>query len=206
MHIELIDLLRCPREHEETWLVAAFTKIEDRFVVEGKLGCPVCNASYVISDGIADLRQNREVRVESHPSTNNPDDAMRVAALLGLTVPNALAVLEGSYASTARGVSELTQCRVIALNPPYEIEESEAVGVVLTDSRIPFASNSVYGIAVQAANLLNDVPRILRQRGRLITTIRGVLPAGINQIASDERDQVGEAVGPVVKLRREQRE
>ena len=32
----MIDLLRCPREHEETWLVAAFNRMEGRFIVEGK--------------------------------------------------------------------------------------------------------------------------------------------------------------------------
>ena len=55
MHIELIDLLRCPREHEETWLVAAFTRIQDRVVSEGRLGCPVCSAAYPIESGIANF-------------------------------------------------------------------------------------------------------------------------------------------------------
>jgi uncharacterized protein YbaR (Trm112 family) len=206
MHIELIDLLRCPRDHEETWLVAAFTRTSDRFIREGKLGCPVCSESYVISNGIADLRENRVARQMTPASDDNPGAAIRVAALLGLTVPGALAALEGAYASAARSVSEMTQCRVIALNPLHEIEESESVAVVLTESRIPFAANAVHGLALQSRALMDDAPRVLRQNGRLVIPVAGRLPIGTLEVARDENDIVGESVGPVVKLRREQKD
>jgi hypothetical protein len=44
MHIEFIDLLRCPNPHEETWLVAALHRMDGRLVIDAKLGCPVCSA------------------------------------------------------------------------------------------------------------------------------------------------------------------
>ncbi len=206
MHIEMIDLLRCPKEHEETWLVAAFTKIDDRFVIEAKLGCPVCNANYVISDGIADLRPERTERPGPRANEDDPESAMRVAAFLNLTVPNSLVVLEGTYATHARQIAEMTQCRVIVLNPDRAVKESETVGLVLADSRIPLASNSVHGVAIEKETLLNDAARVLRPRARITTPTTNELPAGMMELARDDHDIVGESVGPVVTLRRELRE
>ena len=56
MFIELLDLLRCTNAHEDTWLVASFKTVSNRFVMEGTLGCPTCSAKYSITSGIADFR------------------------------------------------------------------------------------------------------------------------------------------------------
>src|SRR5690348_11398585 len=123
MHIELIDLLRCPKDHEETWLVAALSAVQDRFVIKAKLGCPVCGASYLISNGIADLR----IQPGNHPSPHapsEPDDPVRIAALLNLTRPGALAVLEGHHSSVAQSVSEMTETRIMAINPNAPVDDS----------------------------------------------------------------------------------
>jgi len=58
--IELVDALRCPRAHEESWLVLAMSRIEGRHIQEGALGCPVCHAEYPIHEGIVDLRLDDE--------------------------------------------------------------------------------------------------------------------------------------------------
>ena len=44
MFVEIIDLLRCPNAHAESWLVAAAARTVGRHIVEGTLGCPVCEA------------------------------------------------------------------------------------------------------------------------------------------------------------------
>ena len=41
MFIELIDTLRCPTPHDESWLVLAADRMAARHVVEGTVGCPV---------------------------------------------------------------------------------------------------------------------------------------------------------------------
>ncbi|MEO8575536.1 MAG: hypothetical protein ABI556_02495, partial [Gemmatimonadales bacterium] len=89
MYIELIDLLRCPREHADSWLVAAFNKMDGRFVVEGKLGCPVCSATYGIREGIADLSEDPYEVTHGCGRLGDPEEeaAVRAAALLGLTKP-----------------------------------------------------------------------------------------------------------------------
>ena len=52
MFVELIELLRCPRPHEEAQLVASASRTEARHIVEGLLGCPVCGAEFRIVNGV----------------------------------------------------------------------------------------------------------------------------------------------------------
>lgn len=200
MYIETIDLLRCPRDHEETWLVAAFTGMDGRFVVEGKLGCPICNASYDIIAGMA--RFSGEVSDSFAPRVD-PEAAIRTAALLNLARPGAIAVLCGDEANVAKDVSEMAECRVIALNPSAHIEDTEKVATVVSIDRIPLASASVDAIALGAcATLASDAARVLRPGGRLTANAEVPLPSGMVEIARDERMVVAESVGPIIPLRR----
>lgn len=200
MYIEMLDLLRCPREHDETWLVAAFSEMDGRFVVTGRLGCPVCDASYDIVHGIA--RFGGQVSDAFAPNVS-PDSLMRTAALLNLTRPDALAVLSGSEASAADDLSKLTECRVIALNPTAKIEDTDRVGTVSTTGRIPLASASVDAIAIgDCHSLLADAARVLRPSGRLTARADAQLPAGLREIARDELNVVAEAVGELIPIAR----
>ena len=52
MFIELTDHLRCPAEHEESYLVLLPERMEDRSVREGRLGCPLCGRTYAVVDGV----------------------------------------------------------------------------------------------------------------------------------------------------------
>lgn len=200
MYIETIDLLRCPREHEETWLVAAFTRMDGRFIVEGKLGCPICNASYDILEGMA--RFSGEVSDAFAPKVG-PDAVMRTAALLNLTRPGVVAVLCGDEASAAEDLAELTQSRVIALNPSANIEDTERVATIVCVDRIPLASSSVDAIALgSCAALALDAQRVIRPGGRLTADADIALPAGMREIARDDSTIVLESVGPIIPLRR----
>ena len=200
MFIETVDLLRCPRDHEETWLVAAFTRMDGRFIVEGKLGCPICNASYDIVDGVAHFGGEPS---EAFAPRVDQDAVMRTAALLNLSRPGAVAVLCGDEASAAEDVSQLTQCVVIALNPSSNIEDTERVATVVCVDRIPLASSSVDAIALGAcATLVSDVPRILRPGGRVTADTGIALPSELREIARDDRTVVLESVGPIITLRR----
>ena len=201
MHIELIDLLRCPKDHEETWLVAALSAVQDRFVIKAKLGCPICGASYSISNGVVDLR----IEPGDHPSPRaalEPDDAVRIAALLNLTHPGAIAVLEGHHAEIAQAVSDMTETRIIAINPSARVEDSETVAVLLCDAKIPLASDSVMGVVCETPTIAQDVPRVLRNGGRALLPADSVIPAGLVEITRDDRNVLAESVGAIVELRR----
>ena len=206
MYIELIDLLRCPREHADSWLVAAFNKMDGRFVVEGKLGCPVCSATYWIRDGIADLSEAEYAITHGCSGMMPPDEetAVRAAALLGLTNPNSLVVLAGESAYFAQLVAGIAEARVIALNPGVKIDESEKVAVVLTDERLPLAPSSIDGIMLTefTAAFAPDASRVLRQGGRLVVPKGTPLPAGFRTLAEDDREIVAESIGQLITLSR----
>ena len=198
MFIELIDLLRCPVDHEDSWLVAAFTRMDGRFVIEGKLGCPVCSASYAVTRGIAVFADSE---ISPVSSSSSPDEAMRVAALLGLTRPGALILLDEEAAGAAADVAALAECRVIAMNAPALMEESERVGLIHCDARIPIAPGSVDGIVFSGdEGGFSDAARVLRPGGRIIAPARSRLHPAFREMARDERSVVAELVGPLVTL------
>jgi len=208
MYIELIDLLRCPREHDDTWLVAAFTKMDGRFIVTGKLGCPVCNSTFAIEKGRADLRlpdaRDQGEHAAKSLTGHDPDSAVRLAAMLGLTRPGSLAVLSGAESSLARAVSELTDCRVIVLDPSDAIPDSERIAGIFAGRRIPLAAASVDGIVTTDSGAgLSDAVRVLKPGGRLVTSIQFALPPNCRELARDESYIVAELVGPLLKLSRQ---
>src|SRR5689334_5423026 len=99
MFVELIDLLRCPRPHEDTWLVASAEETASRHILRGALGCPLCGAEYPVVDGVADFGEAPVAGpAEDHVDA---DDTMRAAALLGLTAPGATVVLGGVWQAVA---------------------------------------------------------------------------------------------------------
>ncbi|HEY9229313.1 MAG TPA: hypothetical protein VIP11_21880, partial [Gemmatimonadaceae bacterium] len=73
MFIPLVDVLRCPVPHEETWLVASIDRAADRDIVEGMLGCPRCLAEYAIHEGVVLFAPDVERPAYRPP---NEDDAM----------------------------------------------------------------------------------------------------------------------------------
>lgn len=202
MFIETIDLLRCPRDHEETWLVAAFTKMNGRFVADGKLGCPICNASYSITDGVADFRGDTSAAPIGAAAEANDQDAMMLAAFLNLVREGSTVVLEGEEARHAVAVANITRCRVIALNPSANVEETELTSTVRSGGRIPLATRSVDGVASGDQAVIRDAPRVLRAAGRIVVPAESELPPELREIARDDERIIGESVGPLVGLSR----
>jgi uncharacterized protein YbaR (Trm112 family) len=200
MFIEMIDLLRCPRDHEETWLVASFTEMDGRFVIEGKLGCPVCSASYDIIDGVAIFGGEAS---DAFAPVVNGESVMRTAALLNVTRPASTVVLCGDEAIPSQEVAELTQCRVIALNPSANIEDTDRVATVTCMDRIPLATASVDAIAIgDCAALLPDAARVLRPGSRITASATTDLPSEFSQKARDEQHVVAESPTTLISLRR----
>lgn len=52
MFIELTEMLRCPRDHAESYVVAAPIVMDGRRIVRGVVGCPECKAEFPIVDGV----------------------------------------------------------------------------------------------------------------------------------------------------------
>src|SRR3954453_2574729 len=144
MFIELLDLLRCVRPHEGTWLVASFSSVSNRFVEEAKLGCPSCSAEYWIRGGVADFSGGAKLpdceAERSHSSHRREELATRAGAYLDVTEPGATVILGGLWAYAAQKLSEMTHTRVLAVNAPSGVQESESVGLLRVANEIPLAA------------------------------------------------------------------
>ncbi|MFY7947713.1 MAG: hypothetical protein ACOVRP_00720, partial [Gemmatimonas sp.] len=76
---DLLDALRCPRPHDESWLVAMVHHAEGADLRDADLACPVCGAEFVIHEGVARF----DPPVGPPPAVEL--EAMRLAAMLGVT-------------------------------------------------------------------------------------------------------------------------
>jgi hypothetical protein len=210
--IELIDLLRCIRPHDETWLVASFSKVNNRFVEEARLGCPSCSAEYWIRGGVADFSREvilpeceEERRAASH---RREELATRAGAYLEATEPGATVVLGGLWAYAAQELSEMADIRVIAINAPGEVKESETVGLVRVGSEIPLAAGSVLGVAVDAwfpTKIVESAVRVVRPGGRIVGPAAILPPSELSILAHDERYWVAQKAPKVVTISRASR-
>lgn len=203
MFIELIDLLRCPVPHEDSWLVAAFTEMDGRFVRKGKLGCPVCSNTYPIIDGTAHFAPAGSPGA-GVPSAVSEEEVVRAAALLGLTRPGAILVVMGSAVALATQLAEMTDSKLIVVNPRIQMDETERVGIVTAGDRIPLADNSADGMIMDdsSISLIPEAARLLRTGGRIVAGAAAEPGPRFHELARDERNVVAESRGPMVGLTR----
>lgn len=209
MFIELLDLLRCINSHEDTWLVASFKSVSNRFVIDGTLGCPVCHAEYPIAKGIAYFTvagESTHQLIDDSPRSEGREElATRTAAFLDATEPGATLVLGGSWTEAAQDVSVMTETRVLALNPGKPVEESETVALLRVGREIPLAASSVLGVALDASfapEIVSSALRVVRPGGRIIGPVTIDAPADLLVLARDERYWVAEKPPAMVSLRR----
>jgi uncharacterized protein YbaR (Trm112 family) len=143
MFIELTDHLRCPEEHEESFLVLLPDEMAGRSVRAGELGCPVCGRTFVIRDGIVDLGEAPE-----SAAAQRRLDAEGLTALAGLHGPGGYFALVGSLGSLAQGMLQVTPgVSLIAINPPPDVVDAPGVSVIRS-ARIPLKTRSMRGIAL----------------------------------------------------------
>lgn len=204
MFVELIDRLRCPNEHEDTWLVAAASRTGNRRLIDATLGCPVCDAEFAVRDGAV-------VFGESAPGASMPageDEVMRAAALLHVQ-ERGLYVLEAGWGSLAAALLALMSAEYLLVDPPTATVADEGAGVLVgVGDRWPLAAASLQGIALERATpaRVADAVRVLKPLGRLVAPVTAPVPAGVSELARDDRHWVGERVPDVVTLGRASRE
>ena len=200
MFIELVDLLRCPRPHEDSPLVAAIYERADRDIVRGVLGCPVCNATYQIRDRVAifdDAAPSRAADVRAAYDESDDDAAMRCAALLNLFDPGGAVVLAGAWARAAHALRDITPVSVLVIDPPVGFPLGSGVSAIRIGDALPIAAGAVRGIAldagVAAPSLVESAARALRPGARLVAPKAAPIPPGITERARDDHHWVGEA-------------
>jgi hypothetical protein len=199
--LELVDSLRCVRPHEDSWLIARADELVARHIVQGELGCPICEARYTVRDGVANFR-GAERTFPSETSSAAPQDAsaaaLRAAALLGLTEPGGLVVLAGEWSACANALLECVEgVQLLALDPAPTLRSGGALSLALIPDALPLAAASARGIALDAAHatpsLLAAASRALAPGGRLIAPASARVPESLLELARDDEQWVAAA-------------
>ena len=193
MFIELVDMLRCPNRHEESWLVLAADRTNGRDVMDGTLGCPICHAEYPIVAGVARFGGPPVAR------TCPPDasESLRLAALLDLSDARGYTILVGATGNHAPGMRELTDVQLLLVDPPAGIEMGNGLSGITTNaaSVLPVAAASARAIALDDSAtppLLDAALTVLAPGGRLLAPVRLPLPEEVSELARDGRHGLAE--------------
>lgn len=95
--------------------------------------------------------------------------------------------------------------RVLALNAPDEVKESQTVGLLHVGSEIPVAAGSLLGVALDAwfaAKIVASAVRAVRPGGRIVGPVVIPAPPELSVLAHDDRYWVAQKAPQVVPLRR----
>jgi hypothetical protein len=161
MFIELTDHLRCPNEHDESFLVLLPGTMEGRSVRTGDLGCPVCGRTFQLRDGVFDTGDA--------PATELTDgvlDADAITALVGLSGPGGYLTLVGAAGALWSEVSERNSgVALVAINPPASVVDGPGISVIRS-GRLPLKTGSMRGVVLSRP--FADDPHWVRQAARVV--------------------------------------
>lgn len=205
MFIPLVDILRCPVAHEDTWLVAAIDRAAGRDIVEGTLGCPRCHAEYAIHAGVVLFAPDVE-----RPAYRAPGEAeaIRLAAALDLTDPYRTAVLQGEWGVNAPIIAGMSPAQLLLVNAPDGIASGDGISL-LRAAAAPLARGSVGAAAFDAnatPEMIASLVASLRVGARMAGPVTREVPAGLMELARDGEVWVAElsssSAGTPVKISR----
>jgi uncharacterized protein YbaR (Trm112 family) len=161
MFIELTDHLRCPNQHDESFLVLLPDKMEGRSVRTGHLGCPVCGRTFELVDGVLDTGE-----APAPAESKSVLDADALTALAGLHGPGGYLTLVGPVAALWKDVAELLPgVALVAVNPPDSVTDTAELSV-LRSGRLPLKSGSMRGVVL--GRPFADDPYWIREAARVV--------------------------------------
>jgi uncharacterized protein YbaR (Trm112 family) len=178
MHLALTDRMVCPRCGPEFGLILLAHEIRDRRVLEGDLGCSNCRERYPVRGGFADLRlSSLRSRLSSSdgpgPTSAEPDETLRLGALLGVTEGPGTLLINGPAAWHAGSLSDLIgEVEIVALHYPLsEQEEVKGVSRMAGQPRLPFRSDTFRGVILSGGITgggVEEAVRVVAPGGRLV--------------------------------------
>lgn len=221
MFLELAEVLDCPDCRASAGLVAFVERAEGRRVIEGWLGCPLCEAEVPVRGGA--MRFDRSPlaprasgsdeppAAAARPSAPASEAALRIAALLGVTDRAGAVVLLGPrVAEHAAALARLGDrlevlawldgARAPVAPPPADLAAGVNPLRGAAPGGWPVRSSSLHGIALGGPLALDlaEAERCLRPGARLTVAspapedIEALLGSGLAELAADATVWVGE--------------
>lgn len=211
MQRDLLDALRCPGTHEESWLVAMVLEASGPTLLVAELACPVCGAEFRIDDGVAHFAglaplERHTPALPAEPYTS--DMVLRLAALLGVAESQLPVGLVGRHAAASGALASFVSAPQLLINGGSVIPGPGVSRIVVAD-RLPLGVETLAAIAVDAAHatspFLESAARALRLGGHLVAPAEAAVPAGMRELARDATEWVAETTtraSGLVELRR----
>jgi uncharacterized protein YbaR (Trm112 family) len=181
MHLLLTDRLTCPRCGPRFGLILLADRIEERRVLEGALGCPNCRERYPVAGGFGDLRAPPRGSddpgplddVEPSEEADDPDGALKLAALLGLRPESGFVLLTGTPVGHAPRLAAMAEgTEIIAAHPGLRGRgETPGVSRIAVGTVLPFLDRSLRGIVLRGREgdeLLGEAIRVLAPASRIV--------------------------------------
>ncbi len=205
MQRDLLDSLRCPAPHDESWLVAVVHVASGSELIDAELACPVCGAEYRVADGVAHFS---EAPMPANDTVPTDDQLLRLAALLGVAESRQPVALVGRYAAGSEPLASYVAAPQLLVNAAGGRRAVGASRIVVAD-RLPLGVDTLAAVAVDAVNastsMLDSAARALRLGGRLVAPAHAPIPAGMRELARDATEWVAETTtraSGLVELRR----
>jgi uncharacterized protein YbaR (Trm112 family) len=210
MQRDLLDALRCPAVHDESWLVAVVHSASGSALIEAELACPVCGAEYRITQGIAEFAHNGGGAPMGtvHGAPPRPDQSLRMAALMGVTDSHLPIALFGRCAAMSEPLTHFVTAPQLLVNARGVPGAVGASRITVSD-RLPLGVGTLAAAAADDAHasaaMLDSVARALRIGGRLVAPVSVPVPPGMREIARDAAEWVAETTtraSGLIELRR----
>jgi len=182
MLLDLSESLACPRCGPPQGVIVLVERMEGRRVLDGRLDCPGCEARFALQDGVVEFEAAADPDRRVPPA--DPEDAVTVAALLGVQHGRGVIVVGSGLGQAAAHISSLCGgCEVVRLEPlglpsdprqSAEREPEEGRGRVTPllgapSGSIPLLSATAVGVAVEGGDpdILAEAARVLVPGGRV---------------------------------------
>ena len=172
MHLDLVDHLRCPREHlgldGTVALVCVPVRIDGRILHEAMLGCPTCHAQFAVIDGVMVLSDDVIVLGDGATGARpappddgaqgSADELVRLAALLNLDGPGGFVLLHADWGVHAGALATAFDISVVTLDAPASVarvpraardaRETRVSTILSSGDRVPLAHGVLRGVAL----------------------------------------------------------
>lgn len=179
MFLEVTEILRCPRAHDESFVVCVAYAMDGRQVARGVIGCPVCEEEFPIRDGVLDFTEGTGAQghggtdVPAHRRTDAPTDesgklarryagtpagtpaapltAEAAATFLALEGRGGFVLLAGGAARLARDLAALVPgVHLLCVNAPPGVERVPDCSYFVAPDGLPVRTAVVRGVVLGA--------------------------------------------------------